>query len=925
MQDQCRSVKTSEIIQNLQKYSLIKQMVLEKDDRILKKICTDSRKVEKHSIFICIKGFEQDGHNFAEDAVLNGAELLIVTRKLNLKIPQILVSDARKAAAILAKLFFDDPTDKFKLIGVTGTNGKTTVTNLLYQILNFDKKVGLIGTFGFKLGDREFQTERTTPDIIELNEIFVEFVAKKVEAVIMEVSSHALALDRVFALKFDAAIFTNISQDHLDFHKDLLEYANEKAKLFQYTKENDGIQIINIDDDFGNKLFTKTTGKKISYGKKAANYKIFQIENDLHSSRFELNIAKKNYTLHSPLLGEFNIYNLTASLAACCELFPDIQVEKLMKKIPDLSPIKGRLEKIALTQKNAFIDYAHSPDALDNVLRTLHQMQPNRIITVFGAGGDRDKSKRPEMLKSALKYSEIVIVTNDNPRFESPEKIIRDILQNATSEENILIIQNRKSAIETALSLAKEKDIVLVAGKGHEEYQEINGKKLPFSDRKIIQEFTPVKNENLSIPVDPLFLEFVFGKELKPCPQLLYHISTDTRNLPKNSLFFAFKGENFDGHDFVDIVLEKGNWAVVNENYNLAHPHLIKVHDTIEAYGKLAKRYIKFFDLCSIGITGSYGKTTTKEFLANILEIDTPLIKTSANENNLIGLPKTIFKTKPEHKYGIFELGSNHFGEIEKLTAILRPDFAVITAIGASHLEFLKDINGVFQEKTAVFHHSPKKKFFPGDLSKFNEFEGITFGYSQINDYVISKVKSDQNSTRFLVNDEEYSIPTPFEKFVLNATIAIAICKEMKIPSENIFAGLQKQLSMNWRMQLKKKKARHLLIDCYNANPDSMQAALNFWKDYHPHLPHIAILGDMLELGELTKFYHKKIWSQLKKIDYDLLISVGKLAEEFQADVHYKKVEELLASQKLNELPEKAVILIKASHGISLEKILDRI
>jgi len=838
------------------------------------------------------------------------------------------VKNSRKSAAILANLFFDNPTSKFKLIGITGTNGKTTTANLIYQILiKLGYKVGIIGTFGYTINNENFSSKRTTPDIIDLNKIFQKM--EDTDFVVMEVSSHAIALQRVFSLSFDAGIFTNLTQDHLDFHKNLKEYAQTKFKLFDYVNRNNGISIVNTDDKFGKDFFEKINGKKFNYSKNISDYQILNIEAKIDENKFTLKNKNRQINFQTNLIGNFNIYNLVATISVLDQLLSDISLQKLANLTNTLSIISGRLEKIN-NDKNIgiFIDYAHTPDALKNVLSTLFKLTKKRIITVFGAGGERDKTKRPAMLKAALKYSDFTILTNDNPRYEKSEEIINDLLNGAKKSSNIWIMRDRKIAIESAIKLAQSGDIVLIAGKGHETYQAIKGKKIDFNDKKqAINALSKTDNlKNLAISFDPLILEYILDISLKTKQfEIITEISTDSRNIKENSLFIALKGDNFDGHDYVNEVLKKNCWAIVNTDFPTQNNRLIKVQNTLEAYGKLANHYRKLFGAIPIGITGTYGKTTVKEYLGNILEENAPVLKTYANENNLIGLPKTIFKLQPFHKFGIFELGSNQFGEIAKLTKILEPEIGIITAVGPSHLEFLENENGVYEEKSALLRSSLKRRYYPGKDEKFLEFEGKTFGYKKNYNFSISAVSQIEEKTNFKLNNENFSIPTPFSEYALNAGIAISVCQELGFANEVIQKGLNKTLEISARMEIVNSNQRILLIDCYNANPDSMKAAITFWKNYHPEKPHIALLGDMLELGELTEFYHKKIWHQLKDMNYNMLISVGKLAKLFGAEHHFEDVNALLKSDILKNLAENSVILLKASHGIELEKIIKKL
>jgi len=934
MSGHCKLINYLEIIRYLKESNISFDEINSPGNAEYKGIETDSRAVKKDDVFVCISGFEHDGHDFAEKAIKNGASLLIVQNKIDHNIPQIKVRNSRKAAAILSKLFFDDPTKKMKLIGITGTNGKTTIATLTAELLLVKrKKTGLIGTFGYEINGKKYRSERTTPDIIDLNRIFIEMLKAEVEFVVMEVSSHSLALDRVFGLHFDAGIFTNLTHEHLDFHKNMEDYALAKFKLFDYVTENNGIAIINIDDIYGKKLYQKINCHKKSISIEKGDISIKNVNYILNESIFSLISKNSSEKYRTSLTGKYNIKNTASAITVIKHFLPDISAIDLNKSLEKIKIIPGRLERV---KKNIFIDYAHTPDALENVLKTLKEISDKRIICVFGAGGDRDKQKRPQMLKAVLKYSNLAIITSDNPRFEDPSEIIDDITRNSNPMQPFWIQQDRSLAIQTAIDLSGDEDIVLLAGKGHETYQAIKGKNCHFSDKEEVLKFfrksKDSENNELSVPVDILQLEILFEqilfaqKRRSNKSRIFDSISTDSRSIKDNSIFFALKGENFDGHDYIEEILKHKNCvAVVNKEFPGTDKNLFFVDDTLTALGKFAQKYKSLFNVTAIALTGSIGKTTTKEFIYNILSDTGNTLKTFANENNLIGLPKTIFKLKPEHKYAIFELGSNHFGEITKLAEICNPDIGIITFVGPAHLEFFKDENGVYREKSSLFRRNLKTKIFPGDDERFKEFKGITFGYNEGSSYQILKISKKENNTEFFINEQKFLIPTPFEYFCLNATIAAALAKELGITDKQIKENLLKPLHMSHRMEIKKSKHHTLLIDCYNANPDSMLAAIDFWNDFEEGKNHIAILGDMLELGSLTEKLHKKIWNSLKNIQNKFVVSVGKFSRFYQADLHFENVEELMNSEIFASFPKDSVILIKASHGIHLEKIIKRI
>ena len=919
-------ISYKEIRETLIRYKLLKYSV-KACSLFFNKIETDSRSINENDVFVCISGFSVDGHEFAEKAILNGAKLLIVERELRTDIAQFVVSNSRKAAAVLAKLFFDDPTSKIVLVGITGTNGKTTTTHIIeHVLLQNNIKVGVIGTLGYFINGKKYESALTTPDIIDLNKIFVRMISEKVHYIIMEVSSHSIALDRIYELNFKAGILTNITHDHLDFHHNFEKYVQTKFLLFEITAKNHGLVFLNLDDKSGRDVYRHLDCEKFGISSKKGDIQIRNCTLNSNWSSFELQHENVNEHYKTNLTGKFNVYNLSLAISLIKKLIPELSSEKIKESVRTFKSVPGRLEKIGNVKNlQVYLDYAHTPNALENVLQTLSEIKSGRLICLFGAGGNRDKTKRSKLLETSLKLADLTIITTDNPRFEEPSDIIRDITNNADPFDPFWIIRDRQAAIRTGLSFLKENDILLIAGKGHETYQEIKGNKIPFSDKEEVIEYFQNSDKidnDLSIPIDPLNLEILFQQRIEN-DLLLISVSTDSRTIQSNSLFFALSGDNFDGHKFVPNVLSTANcMAVVDNKHIFSGENVIIVEDTLEAYSLLAKKYRSLFDVTSIALTGSVGKTTTKEYIYNVLSEASITLKTYANENNIIGLSKTIFRLKPVHKYAIFEIGANHFGEIKKLSETCDPDIGIITAAGKTHLEFFKDEDGVFKEKTELFKRNLKLKFFPSDDERFSIFSGNSFGQNENADYRIKSIQNLLGKTKFLVNNRSYEILTSFDKFVLNATIAIALASEMNIDPQKIQNGLSKELDISQRMQIKKNGGQSLLIDCYNANPDSMKAAIDFWIKFHPAKPHIAILGDMLEMGKKSRELHREISEILRKISNKTIISVGQLSQEFNADKHFPDVEKLIDGEMAKTFPANSIILIKASHSIHLEKFV---
>lgn len=461
----------------------------------------DSRKIEREDCFVALRGGGTDGHKFVEAAVEKGAKVVVLEQDATLPDPyfmhmhvvKVVVPDSRKALARMSANFFGHPARKLTMIGVTGTNGKTTTSHLVKSILEAaGRRAGLIGTIEYKIGNEVIPATHTTPESLELNEILSRMLDAGCDSVSMEVSSHALHQSRVFGLEYDAAVFTNLTQDHLDYHGTMEDYFRAKQLLFDGLA-NDAAAVINCDDAWGTKLASTTRARSITFGAgDAADVRATDIRLSMDGTSFRIRHENKERELSSPLVGRFNVYNILAAYASGLAL--GIPHEKIEKGISNLTNVRGRFERIASPKGwSAIVDYAHTPDALEKCLLTVHDILPKdrrgRIITVFGAGGNRDKTKRPLMGKIAGSLSDLAIVTSDNPRTENPERIIDDIVAGIPRESTVIRESDRRKAIHAALRQAQPGDVVVVAGKGHEDYQVIGKEKIHFNDREIIEEF----------------------------------------------------------------------------------------------------------------------------------------------------------------------------------------------------------------------------------------------------------------------------------------------------------------------------------------------------------------------------------------------------------------------------------------------------
>ncbi|MGE5329205.1 MAG: UDP-N-acetylmuramoyl-L-alanyl-D-glutamate--2,6-diaminopimelate ligase [Deltaproteobacteria bacterium] len=450
-------------------------------------IAYDSRKVTPGSLFVCIEGYKVDGHKYIREAVNKGAAALVIQKDVVMPegLPVIKHSNPRMILAEVSARFYNRPSEKLKLIGVTGTKGKTTTTFMIKSILEqAGHKVGLIGTIANYIGDRVVEAQRTTPESLELQEMFADMLSQGVDTVVMEVSSHSLDLYRVHACEFDVGVFTNLTQDHLDFHLNFENYFNAKAKLFDLCKAGKA----NIDDEYGLRILEMGKCPMKSFGiKHTADIKAKDIDIKPEGTKFKVETSKGEIEVSVPIPGIFSVYNSLSAISACLEF--DAGSNDIIKGLENLK-VPGRAETVETNGKfTVMVDYAHSPDSLKNILETIKGYAQGRIVVIFGCGGDRDRTKRPIMGRIAGELADFTIISSDNPRTEEPEAIISEIEEGIKGTKGeYIIIPDRQEAIKYAVKNAVEKDIVVIAGKGHETYQVFKDRIVHFDDREIATE-----------------------------------------------------------------------------------------------------------------------------------------------------------------------------------------------------------------------------------------------------------------------------------------------------------------------------------------------------------------------------------------------------------------------------------------------------
>lgn len=451
----------------------------------------DSRKIQKGDTFLALRGVNTDGHDYIEKAIQNGASK-VIAESGSYSVETILVKDTRKYLSEYLKEQFKEMRKQMTLIGITGTNGKTTTAFFVHSAFHHLKiKAAYIGTVGFYIKDKVRSLNNTTPDLYDLYELFREAYEKGCKVIVMEVSSQGISYGRVMGIDFDMALFTNLTQDHLDYHKTMKNYSLAKKQLFCQLNEN-GVAIVNNDDSYKNTYLLKEN-RNVTYGFTPSTYQVIEDHMSIKGTNFTVRYENKDYMIQSRLLGKYNVYNALSCISILHEY--GISMDQIVSIFPMLQAPVGRMEMIPFHENTILIDYAHTPDAMENILKTVMELHPKHLYAVFGCTGDRDRGKRPIMTDLILKNCDYAVLTNDDPHNEDPNQIIKDMLEH-NSYKNYDVILDRREAIKRGISFLKETDMLLILGKGHEEFMIVKEEKIPFNDRKVVESFIKEYQKN---------------------------------------------------------------------------------------------------------------------------------------------------------------------------------------------------------------------------------------------------------------------------------------------------------------------------------------------------------------------------------------------------------------------------------------------
>ncbi len=924
----------------------------------VKGLTDDTRKVEEGFVFVCVKGTKFDGHDAAAEMLDNGAVCVVTEHDLGLK-NQVVVKNSRVFYGLLCAAWFNHPEKRMKFVGITGTNGKTTIATLVKDILTqYEHRVGFIGTTGVQIKGTPVETDDstpTTPRVFELYDLFNRMAKEACDTVIMEVSSFALEQNRIGPARFQAAVFTNLTQDHLDYHGTMENYYDAKKKLFTDHCET---AFINIDDEYGLKLYEEISCNKFSYGLHD-NASIFgdQIKPDGTKTKFWITADKKSFPAQIGMIGKYNVSNAVAAAAVCSQL--GLNFNKVLQGLANCKGVAGRCEVIGTDRGITVMrDYAHSPDAIENLLSDVRAYTKGRLVCLFGCGGDRDKTKRHLMGAAAEKYADYLIITSDNPRSEDPEAIIDDIISGLEFTKPYSKITDRKAAIKTAIASSSVGDMIILAGKGHEDYQIIDGDvHIQFDEKKIVREcFESYKKPRFDSRIKVTLtlneiIEAVGGKpqDVRNFDKAIIStdIFSDTRQMKKGGVFIALKGENFDGYNYIQTAVENGAVAVITERAFQGYPCIV-VRNTRKALLDLGLYFRRKFSPKVIGVTGSVGKTSTKDMIALALSGEHSVYKTEGNHNNEIGVPFTMLGLNESCTAAVMELGMSDFGEIERLSKVVRPSVCVITNIGFAHIEKLGTREGILDAKLEIIKGAEKNAPLivnaDDDMLKSlkEEYDGYrtvyTYGIeNESADFRAVDIKKGDNRIFFSVlhNDAlicDVSIYCMGTHNILNALASIAVA--VSIGCDPVLAAdmLSAYQPYSMRQDVQRRGQHRIILDCYNASPTSVESALDVLAEMTPKNAgrRVAVLGDMLELGDMSNELHERIGEYVVKKGIDILVCYGekakfiaKRADELGMHAGSSTDKKMVLNFMKYKLKPDDIILFKASRGVRLEEIVE--
>lgn len=948
-------------------------------------VTADSRTVAPGALFIAFDGLTVRGLDFAAAAASAGAVAIVADRAPpSLNVPVLIVADSRAAIGPLASAFYGHPSRDLNVLAVTGTNGKTTTAVMTAGLLAAaGRRAAALGTLGLWTPEGTEPGGLTTPDAVELQARLAALRDAGFSHVCLEASSHALDQRRLDGTRIAAAAWTNLSRDHLDYHGDEASYFAAKSRLFKELLASGTPAFVNGDDH--RCVAMQQAGLASSWTFEDAPGAAAKVM-DLKVNRDGLTL-----TLHStdrppldlcaPLPGRHNAANLVAATLLCRAV--GVTDEAIAAAAAGLKPPRGRFEPVP-NDLGALIvvDYAHTPDALAHTLRTGRELVAvgGRLVVVFGCGGDRDRGKRAPMGAVAGQLADLCVVTSDNPRGEAPEAIIAAITvglrqtaavqvsvyevaaRSATEAAGWLQEADRRIAIDLAVTHLRAGDVLVIAGKGHETSQTIAGQAFPFDDAaEVAAALTrgarsahppthagAMGQDGRAFEFDGLSAAAACGGTLVGAGVAGSRLCTDSRAVDREAIFVALVGERFDANDFLPAVVTAGAAGIICSPGKAAALRsaaaggtwLVEVPDTLVALGDLCRAHRRRFDGRVVGVTGSNGKTTTKELLALALADAGPVLATHANHNNRVGVPLTLARMEARHRVAIIEMGTSEPGEIAELARIAEPHVGVITSIAEAHLTGLGSIEQVAAEKAALLKALPSDgvAVVPADEPLLAQHTArltcrvLRFGLDASADvHLHEPVTITPAGQSFMANVcgrlVHVALPALGVHMVHDALAALAVAAALAVDAQSAAAALAAYQPVGQRMRPLRVGDRLLLEDCYNANPRSTEVALQTLQGLPE--PRVAVLGDMLELGDQSAALHARVAATAARLGVDTLIALGSHAPDYVAgagtDMKAVAVADVAAAVAAIRAatPKGGTVLVKGSRGARMERIIE--
>ena len=873
-------------------------------------LAADSRQVQPGFVFFAVPGSKSDGLSFVPDAIARGAIAIVSQQRPQTyanNVIYLVVGDVRRSLSLAAAAWHAD--QPATIVAVTGTSGKTSVAEFTRQIFaKLGHRAASLGTLGLIKPDGAHYGSLTTPDPVSLHQLLHEAAADGITHLAMEASSHGLDQRRLDGVRLSAAAFTNLSRDHLDYHPSLEAYLAAKLRLFTELLQPGQPAVVAADTDIAAAIYAACSKRGlaiISVGAKGETLKLLGLREEGLATRVSIAHRGRTYEIRLPFVGAFQISNalVAAGLALAIGEVP----ERVLAALEHLEGAPGRFELVGVKGRAPiFVDYAHKPDALEKVLQALRPMAARRLLVVFGCGGDRDRGKRPLMGAIATRLADVVIVTDDNPRNENPARIRAEILAAAPSA---LEIGDRGEAIGRAIGMLEAGDVLLIAGKGHENGQIVGSRILPFSDQAVAK--AALKATTSANGTEPLWSGLgligpLQARASSGLPSAISGISIDSRSLQPGDLFFAVRGDNRDGHAYVRAAFARGAAAAVVDEAHAdelaGRGALYVVRSVLPALERLAVAARERTKARIIAVTGSVGKTTTKAALHLVLSQFAETHASAASYNNHWGVPLSLAALPRNARYGVFEIGMNHAGEIRPLAAMVRPHIAIVTTIAPVHLENFASVSAIADAKAEIFTGLVKGgvAMIHRDIAEFEQLQSlakaspaghvVTFGEAEDCDARLLRLEPYADGVRVRADilgvALTYIIGAPGKHLALNSLAVLLAAKAVGVDLEQAAAALARFKPMagrGERLELSLAAGPLTLLDeSYNANPSSMRAALSVLGQARPGPGgrRIAVLGDMLELGPDGGAMHRGLAPALLENEVDLVFAAGPLMRQ---------------------------------------------